>query len=217
MAERIARPPIRLGAGFPDGQLMGATDKDVTGFLAENPDGAVIDRYALVRLVRRQTTRSDETLAEVAILRVAAIELLPDDVVQPIAERISAAEWMAQLRAERLGDNTLDFASAAQAESLAEIRDKVHLWANEAEVPPEELAAEIRKVVPNVPDDIDVLRDVKVLSEFLTIIREREDDEFDAAVAASAPGGKTDVKTQRSRSTRAGKAPEPVDTPQSEE
>lgn len=160
MADRIARPPVRLKGGFPDGNLCGIPDAVSKRFLSEDPEPA----YALVRLSRRQLVHDDETEGDVAILGVSAIEVLDDVTLQgPLAQAL------ADLRADRTGDNQLDFEGAgADHARLSELRAKLADWAAEEGLSDAAVAERVLATVPGAgPGWKD---DARILGEFLRTV-----------------------------------------------
>jgi hypothetical protein len=88
MADRIARPPFRLNAGFPDGANVAL---DGRHFLADEP----ADIYVLVRLGRKKLEHNDDEKADIAVLKVRAIATVDD--------QTAAAEQLAELLAAQVG------------------------------------------------------------------------------------------------------------------
>ena len=86
MADRIARPPIRLSGGLPDANLNGSGEL-ASHFLDADP----ADRYAVVRLGRHQLIHDDETDADIAVLKVRAIEIPDQRAAQNLLEEVRGA------------------------------------------------------------------------------------------------------------------------------
>lgn len=87
MPERISRPPIKLAGELPDGRS--------NGLVAAAPHFLVdtAERWAIVKLVRRDLTHDDDTGADVARVRVAQIAVAPGgDEAANLA--VLAAGWL---------------------------------------------------------------------------------------------------------------------------
>lgn len=120
MADRIARPPVRLRGGLPDGNLNGSGDIG-THFLKAEPDR----RFAVIELARRQLVHDDETGGDVAVLGVAAIEFADQDALQ----RLLLAH-----REVRTGVGTLPFDDpepATDADRARDLEHRILTWADQ--------------------------------------------------------------------------------------
>lgn len=138
MSERIARPPVRLAGGLPDGNLtnLGAHAADL---LSDAP----AELYALVRLTRQQLIhQDDQDGAEIAVLKVRALEVLPD--------QAAARQQLTETRAERTGDNPIDFDAASDADyaKLADLRGHLAAYAAEEGLTDTSLGEEVLATVP---------------------------------------------------------------------
>lgn len=116
MADRIARPPVRLRGGMPDGNLCGANDV-APHFLKGEPD----NRYAVVELARRQLVHDDETGGDVAVLGVVAIEFP--------GNQDELARMLTDHRGERTGAGVLPFEPETDAERARELEHRIEVWA----------------------------------------------------------------------------------------
>lgn len=164
MPDRLQRPPVRLRGGLPDGTQTGIPEETVKDLLGVEPD----DFYALVRLGRRQLIHDDETEGDVAVVGTLAIETLEHGVFCPTCDT-TAAEELVRLRSERLGENTLDFDNATDADTakLADLRFELAEYAAVEGLDDTALAADVFATVPDA--GVDWRADARILGEYLRV------------------------------------------------
>jgi hypothetical protein len=118
--ERISRPPARLRGGLPDGNLSGVIDVS-NHFLSGSPG----DRYAVVRLARRQLVHDDETGGDVAVLGVTEIEFPDQDLLQ---------RMLVEHRDQRMASGQLPFdepTSQSDIDKAHELQHRIRVWAEQ--------------------------------------------------------------------------------------
>lgn len=119
MADRIARPPVKLAAGLPDGNLCGITTDEHKYWTADPRDDPE-PLWAYVKYGRKGWERGDRTGAEQATLEILEFE------PAPAGDRITIR--VAELRSERVGQLPLGDPQDPDWDDLQNLREILGEW-----------------------------------------------------------------------------------------
>lgn len=158
----VDRPPVKLNARLPEGTLNGL------GVILPDALDDDFDRlYFLAEAICPKTEHDKESGLDSALLRISAIEVLPDGKI-PL-DLGTAAEVLHALRSERVGDNPIDFTGASDADEakLADLRGQLAEHAAVEGMGDAELAADVHATVPDAGPDWRA--DARILGEYLRV------------------------------------------------
>lgn len=122
MPERIARAPVRLTGGLPDGNLCGITT-DEHKYWTADPYDEPEPRWAYVKYGRAEWKRGDHSGAEQATLEILEFEPAPDG--EAVAQRV------AELRSERVGQLPFPDEGSEEWDELQSLQRSLTEWQTE--------------------------------------------------------------------------------------